>query len=59
MKGGTEGTRGWGRAIRETTKKGNRPSVDISGLWLTWNNMYFTLRHYKIFVGAFVPFFRV
>lgn len=56
MKGGKEG---WGDAIRETAKNGNRFSVNIGGLWLTWNNMYFTLKHYKIFVGVFLPFFRV
>ena len=59
MKGGKEGTRGWGHAVRETAKKGSRFSADISGLWLTWNNMYFTLKHYEIFVGVFLAFFRV
>lgn len=59
MRGGKEGTRGQGQAIRETAKKGNRSSADISGLWLTWNNMFFTLKRYEIFVGVFVPSLRV
>lgn len=53
------GTRGQGQAIRDTAKEGNRSSAGISGQWLTWNNMYFTLKQYKIFVGVLVPSLRV
>lgn len=42
-----QGDRPWHRR----SKEGNRLS-DISTLWLMCNIMYFTLKHYKIFVGV-------